>query len=144
MYPIDIIMMCITACIGINMDIWESEPVNRREFGLKHYFMMDLTDRLFQVLSRRKLTEIKGELDRQGLFEDMVIECFHKGKKDLMSYLCQDSLDQCPMLINVNQFDQQCIVDPYVDQGWLVLPINANQCGLILLHMDQCQNFDRY
>ncbi len=89
MYPIDIIMMCITACIGINMDIWESEPVNRREFGLKHYFMMDLTDRLFQVLSRRKLTEIKGELDRQGLFEDMVIECFHKGKNDLMLYLCQ-------------------------------------------------------
>ena len=65
------------------MDVIDAEPENEKEYGLKRFFMMDLTDRMYETFCAKELYDLKGELDRQGIFNGMIIEGFHQGKWSL-------------------------------------------------------------
>ena len=69
----------IAACIGICMDVMDSEPIREKEYGLKRFFIMDLMDRMYDAFLTQELHELKGQLDRQGLFQGIIIEGYHKG-----------------------------------------------------------------
>ena len=62
------------------MDVIDAEPENEKSYGLKRFFMMDLTDRMYETFRAKELYDLKGELDRQGIFNGMIIEGFHQGK----------------------------------------------------------------
>ena len=63
------------------MDVIDAEPVQEKQYGLKRFFMMDLTDRMYEAFREKELYVLKGELDRQGIFAGMIIEGYHQGKR---------------------------------------------------------------
>ena len=64
---------------GIYISIYDATAIDKRSFGLEHFFFMKSMDLLYQECCNTDLVKIRAALVQRGVLKDCYVERFEPG-----------------------------------------------------------------
>lgn len=66
--------------IGIYFAIYDAKAENPKSYGSERFYLMDLTDKLFDHLVATDIVKLREDLERKGVLEGAYLERFSRGE----------------------------------------------------------------